>query len=505
MTIPACEKLPDEIIREIFVLQAHDYGQVSIPYGKDQVPPQVTASHACSRWRRVALNTRELWSDIRIERFHDEGIRKAHYVPVREWLSRTMRCPVTMQLDLRTLPPSPSPSPLPPPHLSFSSSTSDAFSAFFRNVTVPFQLGKLTLAAHFQQLFQVSNTLSDALVHLTHLDLTLVTYPGATTHLRQLLMEGGGGGVPAFLKHVRSLCFWSGDLDLDENPLDRLEDFGGVLPWGGLRRVGFRWVMVSLERCVELLRRTAELEECQVVLSAGDEGDDGDNSGEDGDDSDDEDDDEEGEVVVRRFAEEDVITLPNLHTLDLELKDYTFDRLIRHLKLPNLTKLRLYNCTDDAWTSRTWGLVKQQFDVGQLREICIGESQDVLISIYELLEDAPCLSRMEIYTYATMEMEAVEGLANGRVGRCLEILDVFARCEVEEMLGMVEGRQRLATGHLQTARGGDPLLSAFKFVRLRSASIELGASIHARIAKLKELGVEVRVEPESKRLPDFYL
>ncbi|KIL56868.1 hypothetical protein M378DRAFT_32161, partial [Amanita muscaria Koide BX008] len=56
--------LPREIIGLIFSILCTE--KIPIPHQQHMVPPQITVSHVCSKWREIALATPALWNDVKI-------------------------------------------------------------------------------------------------------------------------------------------------------------------------------------------------------------------------------------------------------------------------------------------------------------------------------------------------------------------------------------------------------------------------------------------------------
>jgi hypothetical protein len=93
-------RLPDDILREIFLLCVGDLRYV-IPYETESlklvlhwpVPQGVILSHVCSRWRHLTCLMRILWSSVCIVSFNTRSGRLAS-----EWLSRAGGYPVTINI-----------------------------------------------------------------------------------------------------------------------------------------------------------------------------------------------------------------------------------------------------------------------------------------------------------------------------------------------------------------------------------------------------------------------
>ncbi|KAF8634387.1 hypothetical protein AX17_004205 [Amanita inopinata Kibby_2008] len=459
------EEIPADILRYTFILLANEYGRVKIPFRKCKTPPQLTVSHVCSPWRRVALDSPELWDNVRIKRFNENKIDV-----LQGWLSRAMQRPVSIQLDLQAW-------------------TLDESTSFFNMVNLPSRLGKLTLGIHCQHLSTISELLAGSLDHLEKLDLALVVNWEATLP-----------DAPALVSRAQSICFGSTRYSINrylKNPRDQgslhksvggrpmdLERFN--LPWHGLRCLGFHGIAISLPQCMSLLSQTPLLEECYFLVSPPD----GDNVNVRHDNDDDGGSGDDGESQQSHAGQ--CISLPRLQVLGLGMEHYKFDVFIGQLELPNLLKLKLI---DVAWTSRTQELLKQRFNLSRLHEIDIGGYHHIHVYVYDILVDAPLLREIKTDKNVVMERQVLRGLSTGRLGRYLEVIDISCAWDPTTMLDMVETRQKVARGIIQMQVDEGPLPTGFKYFRFRSDEVVQLSTLERAKNLENDLGVDIRIAP----------
>ncbi|KAF8309538.1 hypothetical protein F5887DRAFT_1294313 [Amanita rubescens] len=101
--------LPNEILGEIFILLALDYGPVELPIPTNQIPPQLVLFHVCSRWRTVALCIPELWNNT--VTYAPNSVRQVPSEILdsfnrsvqlnQQWILRAGDTPVALSLQMR--------------------------------------------------------------------------------------------------------------------------------------------------------------------------------------------------------------------------------------------------------------------------------------------------------------------------------------------------------------------------------------------------------------------
>ncbi|KAL1664513.1 hypothetical protein GGF50DRAFT_127146 [Schizophyllum commune] len=104
--------LPNEVLARVFTAAA-DYDLASISEAQDEVATQrqalpIALSHVCSRWRSVALGTRELWSFILIVDVVSASLPPDHSLP-KSALAFLKRSGDACPLDVCIMPPPPDP------------------------------------------------------------------------------------------------------------------------------------------------------------------------------------------------------------------------------------------------------------------------------------------------------------------------------------------------------------------------------------------------------------
>ncbi|KAF8636845.1 hypothetical protein AX17_003219 [Amanita inopinata Kibby_2008] len=89
------KRLPNDILREIFILCAQAYGPVIFPLSLNinRMIPQRILPRVCSPWRRVALSTGAFWSYINVFQLQNQKTRDICEI----WFQRAGRSRVTLQ------------------------------------------------------------------------------------------------------------------------------------------------------------------------------------------------------------------------------------------------------------------------------------------------------------------------------------------------------------------------------------------------------------------------
>lgn len=78
--------LPNEILSQIFVLALHEYS-IYLPVESRSISP-LTFCHTCSRWRQVALNTPDIWTNITVR--YEHALDTFHTIDIaHQWFARS--------------------------------------------------------------------------------------------------------------------------------------------------------------------------------------------------------------------------------------------------------------------------------------------------------------------------------------------------------------------------------------------------------------------------------
>ena len=217
--------LPNEILSYIFILgYSYAFNVFRLRYqGKPPYP--LVISHVCSKWRHVALNMGELWTDVGMSQF---GINYNHSVFIYKiWVSRAGCYSINVMLDLTLLP-----------------VASDVHKVLQETV-MPYRVRKLDITLSHRQLSQLSNL--D--LNIEELAITLTDFPGQKDFI-----------APPFLSQARYIFFrntyWQ-EFDVPSATLYVL--------WHELRVLKCA-CGVALSSWLDVLRQAPLLEKCDLII-----------------------------------------------------------------------------------------------------------------------------------------------------------------------------------------------------------------------------------------------
>jgi hypothetical protein len=424
--------LPNEVLSHIFILLALGYGTVGFPIPKDNAPPQLVVSHVCSRWRRVALRTPELWSDTHlifptINRHVDH-----HHIRVcfhRRWVSRARTLPVTLSIK-------------------FSESLySTELASALRNILLPIQVKRLSLCLTYKKFMALSTLPEAALTGLSECEVEL-TFPDyirignisdphpLITRLRSATLLGNGVGA------------W-----IPECPL----------PWSQLRSLKFEIYTRGLDDLIiGVLRQIPMLEALSLPIFSNDGW--------------------------------EQLTMPSLRNLTMRIfldhKDSEVDSVLRSFMCPTLTQFKLM--FDSSWTCETFEILKQQYNMQELRVAKINGNATFALPVSSLLHGAPMLHSLILQQNTAMDEEALIGVSNGTLGRLLRRLEICIRSDVGEVLDMVEARNKTADSLIKNGCSWREEITRLNDVVIHT-DIGRTDSYKERIAALEEAGIHITV------------
>lgn len=176
--------------------------------------------------------------------------------------------------------------------------------------------------------------------------------------------------------------------------------------------------------------------------------------------------------------------MPNLRSFDLHLLDVHADFAIPFIATPNITTLGICSHTMD-WYSDTYDIIKQHHKLYQLREIHLFAprltSHD--FDITQMLEDAPMVRNLRVKGRPMLDDEGLEGVASGRLGRCLTslyLIDHFG--QAGKWLGMIESRQRNVESIIRQVSNWRQLFTGIQSVEFWN--VEAVQSFEGRVATL---------------------
>ena len=353
--------LPNEVLSDIFILLALGYGTVKfeIPIPKKSTPPQLVVSHVCSRWRRVALRTPELWSDTYL--FLTNKRRGGHHVRFHQrWVVRARTLPVTLSI-------------------AFGESLNHELADALRNILLPIQVKRLSLCLTFEELMALSTLPEAALLGLSEFEVEL-SFPDFNMNVNM-------NDPHPLITRLRSLTFLGPDAAVW---IDRLLP---CLPWSQLRSLKFQFHTKGLEDLIiSILRQIPMLEALSLQI-----------------------------FDIGVWEQVTMPSLRNLTIeLDPEVVNGTeVDNILGSFMCPSLTQFDL--TVYGNWTCETFEILKQQYNMQELREAIFFGAFALPVSSF--LRDAPMLRSLSLRRDAIMDEEALIGVSSGTLGRFLRRLE----------------------------------------------------------------------------------
>ncbi|KAF8629487.1 hypothetical protein AX15_003420 [Amanita polypyramis BW_CC] len=447
ITITTHKELPEDILRHIFTICAWEFGHVRLPMQRSNIPPQVILSHVCSDWRKIALETRHLWSSVEIAppkrdiaarwmRWMRPQTIGHHEEIYQEWFSRAGNYPMTIILSL-------------------DSRSEDYMLSVFRKFVTPVRIRVLKLRATIDQLLLLTRVSEIAPIDTEELDLELpipFPFPDSPSF----------ADLPHFIHRTRSMTF-DGPF-LDDTKLLALT-MGLQLPWSQLRSLKLTVWMSSLclSTWIDFLRQTSQLEVCHLKNIS----------------------------VDKEWSALKQLTLPHLREFAIDVGSASIDLVIGHFIFPNLTTLLLSHTED--WTSKTYEIIKHQYNLNRLQHISINPDRCNFIAS-TLLKDAPNLRTLDLPGVA-MDNEAMRGISTGHLGRFLSSMTMVVLLasqigDTASILDMLETRQKRMMEIVESGRSWKDQISSLRTVKL---SLRPFDEFTGKIVGLKELGITLQV------------
>ncbi|PFH46871.1 hypothetical protein AMATHDRAFT_50728 [Amanita thiersii Skay4041] len=274
-------KLPEDVIRHIFTFCVSETTDLSLLPGSQQLPDEVILTHVCSSWRRIALSTPSLWSNILVSISDEISLFMA-----KEWVHRAGQALITMNLNLE-----------------YIESTSYEF--VVRELMYDRRFNLLILALSSLQLSELHNKLQNIKrLHIESLDLVV-----------QVCHSHGQSSLPS-LELGQSQCAHLHTVHLSSHFGLEINPRMFSLPWNQLRdlKVG---PFVTVSQCLELLQQCTSLQTCRLAICK----------------------DENATENPSFDPSLDVVTLPCLHSLFIQYRSGNcLYQLLQHLILPNLER-----------------------------------------------------------------------------------------------------------------------------------------------------------------------
>ena len=432
--------LPNEILSRIFKLAARGYGTVRFPTPTlGGTPPQLTISHVCPHWRRVALRTSELWSDTLLLVYHGTRNHERNVRLHQRWILRAGTFPVTVSI-------------------CFSGSFAGEVAPILQRVVLPLRIRKLHLVMSYEQFSIALSALPDtALSNSSELELGLTSLRnGEAIDMNNL---------PHFITRIRSVTFGYGNIN------SWFDQFSLSFPWSQLRSLKFSSsvTIVDLHPIFDILRQTLELQVLHFQVSRS----------------------QAGQFDILREQELTLPSVRELYMLFYPQSGIELDTVLRRFSCPSLTNFTL--STPSYCTGETLGILKQQFNMQRIQDIALYGSFALPVS--SIFQDAPALHTLSLRSNeAIMDDKAIIGVGNGTLGRSLTKLTMYLPCDPGEILSMVEARKEAVDALIANGCSWRDEITVLKNVEFLLA--EKGNGYEERITALRKAGITFKITVE---------
>jgi hypothetical protein len=184
------------------------------------------------------------------------------------------------------------------------------------------------------------------------------------------------------------------------------------------------------------------------------------------------------------------VCIPNLRWFTCTLHVHP-DKVIPFIEAPNITTLGIYS--SNYWSPNTYDIIRNHHKLHQLQQLRLHPGYSFPLCISQVLVDAPKIKELLVQGMPFLDVEAREGIASGRLGRCLTSLDLYGRFEdAGEWLDMIETRQRNV--NLMISQVSNWRQVAFTGIRLvKFTNLRNIEANEERAAALKVLGSTVKI------------
>ena len=185
------------------------------------------------------------------------------------------------------------------------------------------------------------------------------------------------------------------------------------------------------------------------------------------------------------------VCMPNLRCLGLKLLHVQPDIVIPLITVPNITTLEI-SFFNDWESSDAYDVIKRHYNLRQLHQIRF-RGAGFPLRIAQVLADAPMIHTLSLQCEPILDTEAREGIASGRLGRCLTTLYMNTGLRAAEWLDMIETRQRNVKSMVTQVSNWREMLTGIKSVEIwDSPSGCVDWDYKERAAALKALGTIVK-------------
>ena len=231
------------------------------------------------------------------------------------------------------------------------------------------------------------------------------------------------------------------------------------LPWSQLRSLAIG-VYLDLDLIMDILRQIPKLEVLALAIQE-----------------------TEPDVLEQ-------LTMPLLWKFSLNAKVVTgteVDKMLRCFIRPTLTDFTSILHADGNWTCKTFGILKQQYNMQELREATFVGNFSLPVSAF--LHNAPMLQSLTLGRNAIIDDDAVIGISNGTFGRFLRELDIRFACDIGEVLGMVEARKKVVDALIKNGCTWREEITILKDVTIHTTEDE--EEYEDRVDALEEAGISI--------------
>jgi len=158
---------------------------------------------------------------------------------------------------------------------------------------------------------------------------------------------------------------------------------------------------------------------------------------------------------------------------------------------PNITTLQVSSY--DNLSSDVYDILKRHYKLHQLHQIRLKGKLLSGVRLAQVLVDAPIIHKLKGLWKPILDTEAREGIASGRLGRCLTTLQIDGRVDnVREWLDMIETRQRNLKSMVTRVSNWREMFTGIKSVELWDTPYGHLKENEERVAALEALGTTVK-------------
>jgi hypothetical protein len=425
-------RLPNEVLSRIFILVAQDYGPVNFPIPKSMdPPPQLAISHACSHWRRVALHTFELWSNVHLMYPPRINLVKAVYLRHwQRWLMRAETLPVRLSIDFDN-----------------SLLDNDEIANVLQTILLPFRVKRLHLSLTYRNLVELSTLSEASLSDLMDLSLDLT--------LSNDDLNIDMNDPHHLITRLRSLAIYSDELDI------WLSKLSPTFPWSQLQSLH----LGGLHPLVEILHQTPNLQVLNIEIR---------------------------EFQIDTLEE---LTMPSLRDFCLTVDDFVegteLNAILHSFTCPSLINLELHVFA--PWAFETFEIIKRQYNMQGLEKIKLNNFPLSTSSILRNAPMLRTLSVRHNAILDDAAIIGISSGTLGRFLTNLDL--GHTDCDVNEVVRMVETRMKTVHALIGNSRSWREDVTIIKDVTVhtRHGRDEKRESDEV-IAKLKEAGINITLK-----------